>query len=90
MLYIVRIYNTVYTHMHTYNSIYTILCYVGNSSSISSHLFFRKLSLMHFAVLDSLHFHMIFKSIFLQKMLILAMNVLNIQVSLEDLDLNAL
>lgn len=45
---------------------------------------------MHFAVLDSLHFHMIFKSIFLQKMLILAMNVLNIQVSLEDLDLNAL
>ena len=55
-----------------------------------SHLFFRKFLLMHFAVLDSLHFHMIFKSTFLQKMLILTMNVLNIQVSLEDLDLNAL
>ena len=45
---------------------------------------------MHFAVLDSLYFHMIFKSTVLQKMLILTMNVFNIQVNLEDLDLNVL
>ena len=61
------------------------------SQVVGVHIYFsRKLLLMHFAVLDSLHFHMIFKSTLLQKMLILTMNVLNIQVNLEDLDLNVL
>lgn len=62
------------------------------SQVVGVHIYFQKFNVINaFAcILDYLYFHMIFKSTVLQKMLILIMNMLNIQVNLEDLDLNVL